>query len=98
LIDDKAMDTATLTLHRKDLDQSLRLTSLVSDLLTLSRLESDQGEVQFRPIDLREAVTSHTARRCTSRKAKVEMVARVSDGPIMIEGDGKRCASWSTTS
>jgi two-component system phosphate regulon sensor histidine kinase PhoR len=91
LIDDQAMDTTT---HQRFIekihDQSLRLTSLVSDLLTLSRLESDQGGVQFEPIDLREAVAeSYRAQVHVAESKGVDMAARVSDGPIMIEGDGE---------
>jgi two-component system phosphate regulon sensor histidine kinase PhoR len=91
LIDDEAMDPAT---HQRFIekihDQSLRLTSLVSDLLTLSRLESDQGGVQFESIDLREAVAeSYRAQVHVAESKGVEMAARVADGPIMIEGDGE---------
>jgi two-component system phosphate regulon sensor histidine kinase PhoR len=91
LIDDRAMDTAT---HQRFIekihDQSLRLTSLVSDLLTLSRLESDQGGVQFEPIDLREAVAeSYRAQVHVAETKGVDMAARVADGPIVIEGDGE---------
>jgi len=57
LIDDKEMDQDT---HGRFLEkvgvQSARLTTLVSDLLTISRLESEDATKDFLPIDLRESV------------------------------------------
>ncbi len=91
LIDDQQMDPDT---HRRFIekihDQSMRLSSLVSDLLTLSRLESDQGGVQFESTDLRDAVSeSYRAQVHAAETKKVEMAARVADGPVVIEGDGE---------
>jgi two-component system phosphate regulon sensor histidine kinase PhoR len=91
LIDDDEMEPAT---HQRFIekihDQSMRLSSLVSDLLTLSRLESDQGGVQFESTDLREAVAeSYRALVHAAESKKVEMAARVADGPVVIEGDGE---------
>jgi two-component system phosphate regulon sensor histidine kinase PhoR len=89
LIDDDQMDPET---HRRFIekihDQSLRLSSLVSDLLTLSRLESDQGGAQFEAIDMREAVAeSYRAQVHAAESKRVDIAARVSDAPVMIEGD-----------
>jgi two-component system phosphate regulon sensor histidine kinase PhoR len=91
LIDDERMDPAT---HRRFIekihDQSLRLSSLVSDLLTLSRLESDQGGLQFESVDLRDVVAeSYRAQVHAAETKQLDMKARVSDDPIVISGDGE---------
>ncbi|MCI0452796.1 MAG: ATP-binding protein, partial [Candidatus Latescibacteria bacterium] len=92
LIDDEDMDPDT---HRRFIekihDQSLRLSSLVSDLLTLSRLESDQeGGVQFEAMDLREAVAeSYRSQVHAAETKRVEIAARVSDAPVVIDGDSE---------
>ncbi len=89
LIDDDEMEPDT---HRRFIekihDQSLRLSSLVSDLLTLSRLESDHDGGQFELLDLREPVAeSYRAQVHAAETKRVEIAARVSDAPVMIEGD-----------
>jgi len=91
LIDDADMDPET---HQRFIekihDQSMRLSSLVSDLLTLSRLESDQGGIQFEGVDVREAVAeSYRAQVHVAESKKVEMAARVADSPVLVEGDGE---------
>ena len=57
LIEDRSMPSAD---RERFLDkiwnQSMRLSSLVSDLLTLSRLESSPGGPELHPIDLRQPV------------------------------------------
>lgn len=91
LIDDENMDPATHNRFIEKIhDQSMRLSSLVSDLLTLSRLESDQAGVQFESLDLREAVAeSYRGQVHAAETKRVEMAARVADSPIPIEGDGE---------
>ncbi|HXV14142.1 MAG TPA: ATP-binding protein [Candidatus Krumholzibacteria bacterium] len=91
LIDDQDMDPATHNRFIEKIhDQSQRLSSLVSDLLTLSRLESDQGGVQFEAVDLREAVAeSYRAQVHAAETKRVEIAARVSDAPVVIEGDAE---------
>ena len=74
LIDDQDMDPVT---HQRFIekihDQSMRLSNLVSDLLTLSRLESDQGGIQFEGVDVREAVAeSYRAQVHVAESKKVE--------------------------
>ncbi len=91
LIDDQDMDPAT---HQRFIekihDQSMRLSNLVSDLLTLSRLESDQGGIQLEGVDVREAVAeSYRAQVHVAESKKVEIAARVADSPIVVEGDGE---------
>lgn len=91
LIDDRDMDHPTHDRFvEKIRDQSMRLSSIVSDLLTLSRLESDQGGVQFERLDLREAVAeSYRAQVHVAETKRVDMGASVSDRPVVIEGDGE---------
>jgi two-component system, OmpR family, phosphate regulon sensor histidine kinase PhoR len=89
LIDDEDMDPAT---HQRFIekihDQSMRLSNLVSDLLTLSRLEADQGGIQFEGVDVREAVAeSYRAQVHVAESKKVDIAARVSDSPVVVEGD-----------
>jgi len=57
VLDDEAMpeDTRARFLG-KIREQSLRLSLLVTDLLTLARLESAEGVLQIEPVDLRELV------------------------------------------
>jgi two-component system phosphate regulon sensor histidine kinase PhoR len=88
LIDDKQMDREThdrfvARIH----DQSMRLSSLVSDLLTLSRLESSPAG-QFEPMDLRECVAeSYRAQLHVAETKHVDMAASVPDNPVVIDGD-----------
>ncbi|HEU4365221.1 MAG TPA: ATP-binding protein [Candidatus Krumholzibacteria bacterium] len=91
LIDDRDMDRPTHDRFvEKIRDQSMRLSSIVSDLLTLSRLESGQGGVQFERLDLRDAVAeSYRAQVHVAETKRVDMGASVSDRPVVIEGDGE---------
>lgn len=89
LIDDEDMDPVT---HQRFIekihDQSMRLSNLVSDLLTLSRLEADQSGIQFEGVDVREAVAeSYRAQVHVAESKKVDIAARVADSPVVVEGD-----------
>ncbi len=91
LIDDREMDPDT---HQRFIekihDQSMRLSNLVSDLLTLSRLESDQGGIQVEKVDVREAVAeSYRAQVHAAETKKIDIAARVADTPVLVEGDGE---------
>jgi two-component system, OmpR family, phosphate regulon sensor histidine kinase PhoR len=91
LVDDQGMDDETR--HRftgKIRDQAMRLSNIVSDLLTLSRLESPPGQIQFEPLDLREAVAeSYRAQVHEAETKRVDLEAHVAPEPIVIEGDGE---------
>ncbi len=91
LIDDRDMDRATHDRFVEKIhDQSMRLSSIVSDLLTLSRLESDQGHGQYEPLDLREAVAeSYRAQVHVAETKRVDIAATVWDEPVTIVGDGE---------
>ena len=91
LIDDASMDQATHDRFvEKIRDQSMRLSNIVSDLLTLSRLESDQGGAQLERMDLRESVAeSYRAQVHVAETKRVDLGASVSDQPVYIDGDGE---------
>jgi two-component system phosphate regulon sensor histidine kinase PhoR len=91
LIDDRQMDRATHDRFiEKIRDQSMRLSNLVTDLLTLSRLESDQGGRKLERMDLRESVAeSYRAQVHVAETKSVGLEANVSDRPVLIEGDGE---------
>jgi two-component system, OmpR family, phosphate regulon sensor histidine kinase PhoR len=91
LVDDRDMDSDTRTrFTTKIRDQSMRLSNIVSDLLTLSRLESDPGRLQFEAIDLREAVAeSYRAQAHVAEDKHVAIKAAVANDPILIDGDGE---------
>ena len=89
LIDDKQMDPAT---HDRFLekvrDQSSRLTTLVSDLLTISRLESDDATKAFHPLDLREPLSESLRTLRTVAEAKrLKLIHLMPDEPVGIVGD-----------
>jgi two-component system phosphate regulon sensor histidine kinase PhoR len=91
LIDDRDMESATRDRFvEKIRDQSVRLNNIVSDLLTLSRLESGQGGLRFEGMDLRETITeSYRAQVHAAETKQVDLVARVPDAPVAIDGDGE---------
>ena len=89
LIDDKEMESPRRERFLgKIRDQSMRLSSIVTDLLTLSRLESEGGELKRAPFDLRDAVLASTrALASTSEERGIMVEAEVPDGPIEVVGD-----------
>jgi len=91
LIDDKEMEPDTHERFlRKIQTQSTRLTTLVSDLLTISRLESEDATKDFHTVDLREPL-SESLRSilpvAESKRLSVEHV--MPDSPVGILGDGE---------
>jgi two-component system phosphate regulon sensor histidine kinase PhoR len=91
LIDDGAMDRDTHDRFiEKIRDQSSRLSNLVSDLLTLSRLESGPGGLRFEPMDLRDTVIESCRTQLHAAETKrVELSSAVPDSPVTIEGDAE---------
>jgi two-component system phosphate regulon sensor histidine kinase PhoR len=91
LIDDREMETPTRERFiEKIRDQSLRLSSIVSDLLTLSRLESGAAGLRFESMDLRDTITeSYRAQVHAAETKQVQMVAQLPDVPVAINGDGE---------
>jgi two-component system phosphate regulon sensor histidine kinase PhoR len=89
VIDDKGMDQET---HDRFLDkiqsQSTRLNSLVSDLLTISRLESEDVAADFRPLDFRAPVDESLRNLVPSADAKkLELNHTMPSSPVEIKGD-----------
>lgn len=89
LIDDKEMDAKT---HDRFLakirDQSSRLSNLVVDLLTISRLESHDSNLEFVTIDLRTPVAeSYRALAPHAEAGRLEVEARLADEPVQVNGD-----------
>ncbi len=91
LIDDRDMDRETHDRFvERILDQSMRLSSIVSDLLTLSRLESDHGGIQMEPVDFRNSVTESCGAQAHAAELKrLNITTRVGDEPVLINGDGE---------
>jgi two-component system phosphate regulon sensor histidine kinase PhoR len=89
LIEDPQMEHGTRErFHAKIRDQSARLTSLVSDLLTLARVESQSPTSERKPLDLRA-----TLRECEARFAPLceqqglLLEVRTAPEPLVVEGD-----------
>jgi two-component system phosphate regulon sensor histidine kinase PhoR len=91
LIDDGDMDTDTHNRFiEKIRDQSTRLTNIVSDLLTLSRLESGPGGLRFEPMDLRDTVRESCGTQVHAAETKqVSLIPEVPDAPVTIDGDAE---------
>jgi two-component system phosphate regulon sensor histidine kinase PhoR len=89
LLDDGRMsDETRRRFLEKARNQALRLSALVSDLLVLSRIESEEGAVERRPLDLRSPVRE-SARRLDPAGEGRDLLFRVSvpDDPVRVLGD-----------
>jgi len=91
MVDDDAMEPETRRrFTTKIRDQAMRLSNIVSDLLTLSRLESDPGRIQLEAIDLRDAVRdAYRSQVHDAETKRVDIEAVVANDPVLIEGDGE---------
>jgi two-component system, OmpR family, phosphate regulon sensor histidine kinase PhoR len=91
LIDDRRMDRETHDRFiEKIRDQSTRLTNLVADLLTLSRLESGAGGLRFEAMDLRETVAeSFRTQHHVAESKQVKMISGMPDDAVTIDGDSE---------
>jgi two-component system phosphate regulon sensor histidine kinase PhoR len=91
LIDDTDMDAET---HQRFLvkisDQSSRLANLVVDLLTISRLEADESNLEFESIDFRGPVgESYRTLLPHAEASQISVEPRLPDHPVTVEGDGE---------
>jgi two-component system phosphate regulon sensor histidine kinase PhoR len=91
LIDDKQMDPET---HDRFLEkvrtQSSRLTTLVADLLTISRLESDDATKDFHPLDMREPLSeSLRYLKPVAESKRLTLTHSMPDAPVGIVGDAE---------
>jgi len=69
-------------------DQSMRLSLLVTDLLTLSRLESEDGGLQRDELKLRDLVLGSVRNLQTTAEAEeVSLIAEIPDDPVHVFGD-----------
>jgi two-component system, OmpR family, phosphate regulon sensor histidine kinase PhoR len=70
--------------------QSLRLSSLVTDLMTISRLESDHQEKSFHVFDLVELVRrSAAACKAICLEKQLDLTLELPNDAIMINGDNQ---------
>jgi two-component system phosphate regulon sensor histidine kinase PhoR len=89
--DDPQMDAATRTRFlAKVADQSTRLSSLVGDLLTLSRVESQDSGLERGPVDLR-APAADSLRRLAplGRDKGLAIAAEVPETAATVAGDAE---------
>ncbi len=91
LVDDPDMDEETrLRFLGRVKDQALRLTTLVTDLLTLARLESASGSDEARRLDLRSPVqAAERAVVSTGLRPGVEVSVELPDQEVPVEGDSE---------
>lgn len=89
ILDDADMPEATRhDFIEKVHAQSLRLSSLVTDLMTISRLESDHQEKSFHSFDLVELVRrSVTATRQVCEEKQLDLQLDLPNEPLMINGE-----------
>ena len=78
-------------------NQSMRLSSLVADLLTLSRLESSPGGPELRPIDLRESFKGAVqALLPTGEDRGITVHTEVPNNPVQVLGDPEALGQLTT--
>ena len=89
LLDDpEAPATIRQRFLSKSRDQCDRLASLVTDLLSLSRLESGSGLGDLAPIDIREVVDASVAALIpTAERRRIDLVVQMPPQPVNIEGE-----------
>ena len=98
LIDDQSMRSSNRAHFLSRIrNQSIRLSSLVTDLLTLSRLESSPGDPELGPIDLREPFRAAVqALRPTGEERGIVVHSEVSKSPVRILGDPEALVQLTT--
>ncbi len=91
IIDDADMPSDVQTQFlRKAQNQALRLSLLVTDLLTLARLESAEGVIAAERVDLREIVNRSAANfRSAAEGQEVTVEGAVPDEPVVVVGDAE---------
>ncbi len=68
--------------------QTGRMSSLVGDLLTISRLESDRDTISERPVDLRKPAREATELfDGAARKKDLDLRVELPDSPLVVRGD-----------
>jgi two-component system phosphate regulon sensor histidine kinase PhoR len=91
IVDDPAMAAETKAQFLvKIQNQSLRLSRLVTDLLTLARLESVAGMLETEPLDLAAVVRRSAANfRSDADTRGITLTIEGPEDPVTIEGDGE---------
>jgi len=89
ILDDAEMPAETRSRFlNKAQDQSQRLSLLVTDLLTLSRLESEAGVLQMESLEFRELVRGSVRNYQPTADAKrVSLTAKLPNDPVKVSGD-----------
>ncbi len=78
-------------------NQSMRLSSLVTDLLTLSRLESQPSGPELRPIDLRQSFCAAVqALLSTGEERGIAVHTEVPKDPVQVLGDPEALGQLTT--
>ncbi|MEZ6188732.1 MAG: ATP-binding protein [Planctomycetota bacterium] len=76
--------------HEKIRAQAARLTTLVADLLALSRIEAHEGTLVRDPLDLHLPLEeSVRAQRTTAEERGVSLITEFPDSPVMVDGDAE---------
>ena len=98
VIDDQSMrssDQAQFLARIRN--QSMRLSSLVTDLLTLSRLESSPGGPELRPIDLRGSFKGAVhALLPAGEERGIAVHIQVPENPVRVLGDAEALGQLTT--
>ena len=90
LLDDEGMDSETrIRFLSRIAAQSLRLSSLVSDLLTISRLEAPNTVFRSVRTDLNEVVRAATRSLLPERGQDIQIHIELGDEPLEVLGDAE---------
>jgi len=89
ILDDEEMDPAISRRFTEKINaQSLRLSSLVTDLMTISRLESDETAKPLQVLNFRKIVESSLADVTTACQDKnIKLSSKLCDERVQIEAD-----------
>lgn len=88
LDDDQMPDDTRQRFLEKVRDQALRLSSLVTDLLSLARIEANEGRIERRPVDVRPILRESLARLSeTAARKELALAAELPDEACVVSGD-----------
>ena len=88
LDDDQMPDDTRQRFLEKVRDQALRLSSLVTDLLSLARIEANEGRIERRPVDVRPLLRESLARLSeTAARKELALAADLPEEPCVVAGD-----------
>ena len=89
ILDDEDMVRETKEIFTKKIHtQSLRLSTLVSDLMTISRLESGQSDQHFKQVHLAEVILQSMATaQADCQEKNLSLNSELPNDPLFIKGD-----------